>query len=282
MSSMDGMRDGTQVTHASREEFDVDSPRVRPFRLSASKSSAYGVDPLPASVRRGARTYTFARNENLSHAGEFSCGTCHFEGGEDKLVWFITDGPRQTPALAGRLLGTAPFNWGGTKDALKDNMSQTVERMGGDGLSQQELTDLEQFLLFGLEAPTNPNLAPSGELTPDQLAGKALFEDKAVGCSSCHRPEQNFTDGFVHDVGTASQAEVIRFQFDEAANPEAVPPWRLNTPTLKGLFYTAPYLHDGSAHTLKEVLTRTGETMGKTSQLTDVEKDQLIAYLMTL
>lgn len=281
-SAMEPSMDGRQATTDSRQESDLDSPRVRPFRLSTTKSVAYGVDPLPASVRRGARAFTFARNENMSHAGEFACGTCHFEGGEDKLVWFITDGPRQTPALAGRLLGTAPFNWGGTKDALKDNMTQTVERMRGKGLTQQELTDLEQFLLFGLEAPTNPNLAADGVLTPEQLAGKALFADKTVGCSSCHRPEQNFTDGFVHDVGTASQVEVIRFQFDQAANAEAVPPWRLNTPTLKGLFHTAPYLHDGSAHTLRDVLDRTGETMGKTTQLTDVQKDQLIAYLMTL
>jgi len=274
--------DATQTPPDSRPEFDSESPRVRPFRLSAAKSSTYGIDPMPATVRRGARTYTFARNENMSHAGEFACGTCHFEGGEDKLVWFISDGPRQTPALAGRLLGTAPFNWGGTKDALKDNMTETVARMRGDGLTQQELTDLEQFLLFGLEAPANPNLAPNGQLTPDQLAGKILFQDKTVGCSSCHRPEQNFTDGFGHDVGTASQAEVIRFQFDQAVNPDAKPPGRLNTPTLKGLFYTAPYLHDGSEKTLRAVLDRTSDTMGKTSHLSDVQKEQLVAYLMTL
>ncbi len=259
-----------------------ESPRVRPFRLQASKAKAYGVDPLPAAVRNGARTFTFARNENLSHAGQFACGTCHFEGTEDKLVWFITDGPRQTPALAGRLAGTAPFNWAGSEDALQDNMSQTIERMGGKGLDRATLADLEQFLLYGLEAPKNPNLAPDGRLTPEQAAGKAIFEDRTVGCSSCHRPEQSFTDGMKHDVGTASKVELARFEFERAMNPEAVPPWRLNTPTLKGLFYTAPYLHDGSAATLHEVLERTAETMGKTSHLTEVQKDQLIAYLLTL
>lgn len=258
------------------------SPRVRPFRMSARRQAPYGVDPLPAAVRRGARVYTFARNENLSHAGQFACGTCHFEGGEDKLVWFITDGPRQTPALAGRLQGTAPFNWAGTKDALSDNMTQTVERMGGKGLTQQELLDLEQFLLYGLEAPRNPNLAADGALTPEQREGKAIFEDRTVGCAGCHRPEQSFTDGFVHDVGTASKVELTTFEFERAKNPEATPPWRLNTPTLKGLFYTAPYLHDGSAPTLMDVLDRTAETMGKTSHLTLEQKQKLIAYLQTL
>lgn len=258
------------------------SPRVHPFRLKADKGVAYGVDPMPAAIRRGARVYTFARNENLSHAGEFACGTCHFEGGEDKLVWFITDGPRQTPALAGRLAGTQPFNWGGTKDALKDNMSQTVERMGGQGLPNRDLADLEQFLLFGLEAPANPNVAIDGTLTPDQLAGKAIFESKEAACSSCHRTLQDFTDGLTHDVGTASKAEVVRHEFDLAVNPNTPAPWVLNTPTLKGLFYTAPYLHDGSAKTLDEVLTRTENTMGKSSHLDDEGRRQLIAYLMTL
>ena len=258
------------------------SPRVRPFRLKADKGVAYAADPMPASMRRGARVFTYARNENLSHAGEFACATCHFEGGEDKLVWFISDGPRQTPALAGRLAGTKPFNWGGTMDALKDNMAQTIDRMGGQGLPDRDLVDLEQFLLFGLEAPKNPNVAADGALTPDQLAGKAIFESKEAACSSCHRTEQDFTDGLVHDVGTASKAEVVRHEFDLALNPDAPPPWMLNTPTLKGLFYTAPYLHDGSAKTLEEALARTATTMGKTSHLNDEQRQQLIAYLLTL
>lgn len=258
------------------------SPRVRPFRLSAKSSVAYGTDPMPDAVRRGARAFTFARNPNLSHAGQFACATCHFEGTEDKLVWFITDGPRQTPALAGRLAGTAPFNWAGTKDGLQDNMVQTVSRMGGTGLTKTELSDLEQFLLYGLEAPVNPNIAPDGQLTAEQLAGKAIFEDKTTGCSTCHRPDNHFTDGFIHDVGTASQVEVVHFEFERARDPEAREPWRLDTPTLKGLFYTAPYLHDGSAATLEEVLDRTAESMGKTSHLTPEQKQQLIAYLLTL
>jgi cytochrome c peroxidase len=259
-----------------------DSPRVRPFRLHADRAVAYGVDPLPAAVRSGARIFTFARNDRMSHAGEFACATCHFEGGEDKLVWFISEGPRQTPALSGRLAGTAPFNWGGTKDGLEDNMVQTIDRMGGKGLTKSELADLEQFLLFGLQAPKNPNVAPDGELTPDQVAGKVIFESKEAGCASCHKPESSFTDGLIHDVGTASKVELTRFEIDHAVDPTVTESWRLNTPTLKGLFYTAPYLHDGSARTLNEVLERTAETMGKTSHLSDIEKEQLIAYLLTL
>ncbi len=259
-----------------------DSPRVSPLHLEADSARAYGRDPLPAPVREGARVFTFARNENLSHAGQFACGSCHFEGTEDKLVWVISDGPRQTPALAGRLAGTAPFNWAGTKDSLQDNMSQTVERMGGLGLNGTELANLEQFLLHGLEVPNNPNLAPDGAFTADQLAGKAIFESNKTGCSSCHQPERNFTDGISHDVGTGSETERMLHEIALASDPEARPPWMLDTPTLKGLFYTAPYFHDGSAPDLWAVLEREGSRMGQTSHLSYMEKKQLIAYLLTL
>ncbi|MCA9515405.1 MAG: c-type cytochrome [Myxococcales bacterium] len=256
---------------------------VEPTRLNAAKTVAFGKDPVPAQIRRGQRVFTYARNERLSHAGEFACATCHFEGTEDKLVWFITDGPRQTPSLAGRLLGTAPFNWNGSKDELKSNMEQTVARMGGAGLSKSELTDLEQFLLYGLQAPKNPNLAADGQLTAEQQLGKTIFESSEAKCTSCHRVEQDFTDGFSHNVGTASAVERTIWELKVAQGQDpGREPGLLNTPTLKGLFYTAPYLHDGSAKTLEEALDRTADTMGKTSHLSKEEKSALIAYLKTL
>ncbi|TNF31835.1 MAG: hypothetical protein EP329_11730 [Deltaproteobacteria bacterium] len=255
---------------------------TRPIRLEARASANYGTDPLPAAVRRGARVFTFARNARMSHAGQFACNSCHFEGTEDKLTWFITNGPRQTPALAGRLIDTAPYNWNGTKDDLQGNMVQTVERMGGEGLTAAELADLEQYLLYGLEAPPNPNVAADGQLDAQQLLGRDLFNREDTGCVACHRGAA-FTDGFSHDVGTVSDAERRVRELEEAMGvaPEAEL-GRFNTPTLRGLFYTAPYLHDGSAPTLRDVLDRTGDTMGHTSHLSDAEKDALVAYLKTL
>ena len=55
----------------------------------------------------------------------------------------------------------------------------------------------------------------------------------------------------------------------------------LDTPTLKGIWETAPYLHDGSAATLLDVLTaqNRNDRHGVTSTLDDVELGQLVAYL---
>jgi cytochrome c peroxidase len=56
-----------------------------------------------------------------------------------------------------------------------------------------------------------------------------------------------------------------------------------DTPTLQGIGATAPYLHDGSAPTLRDVLLRAGDgSMGDTSGLTEAELDALVAYLERL
>ena len=252
---------------------------VLPVNLAHDRVASFGTDPAPEAIRRGRRVFMHAGNERLSHGGRFACATCHLEGGEDKLVWVVTDGLRQTPALAGRLAGTAPFNWAGGKADLQSNMIQTIERMGGQGLDAQELADLEQFLLDGLEAPTNPNLADT--LTAEQLLGKSLFFDEAVGCGGCH-VGGTLSDGELHDVDTAADVErdlqMVLFERGDVDDWQV----RFNTPSLQGLWYTAPYLHDGSAPTLEDVLSRTATTMGKTDHLSPHERDALVAYLLTL
>jgi DNA-binding beta-propeller fold protein YncE len=249
--------------------------------LGMMSSGSFGADPSPEAVQRGRRIFHNARNSHLNSGNEFACATCHLEGTEDKQVWLVPGGQRQTPSLAGRLKDTAPFNWNGSEQALQDNMSETIERMGGLGLSAQELADLEQFLMHGLIAPPNPHRVDD-TLSEEQALGKTLFERADVGCSGCHAGDAT-TDGLSHDVGTESLVEeqlreLMRDLLGETS--EGLVP--LNTPSLRGLFYTAPYLHDGSAETLHDVLTQTATTMGRTDHLSEGELDALVAYLLTL
>src|SRR5690606_1007658 len=57
-----------------------------------------------------------------------------------------------------------------------------------------------------------------------------------------------------------------------------------DTPTLLGIWQTAPYLHDGSAPTLFDVLTTKNPDglHGETSSLSETELRQLVAYLEQL
>jgi cytochrome c peroxidase len=58
----------------------------------------------------------------------------------------------------------------------------------------------------------------------------------------------------------------------------------IDTPTLRFLYDSAPYLHDGSAATLRDVLTtkNPSDKHGVTSHLTAQELDDLIAFLSAL
>ena len=91
--------------------------------------------------------------------------------------------------------------------------------------------------------------------------GETLFA--ANGCTSCH-PAPLFTDRRKHDVGTGTPLERKGNAFD--------------TPSLRGLFDTAPYFHDGSAATQLDVLARHGNT----AHLSAAEREDLAAFLLSI
>ncbi|MEL6180537.1 MAG: c-type cytochrome, partial [Myxococcota bacterium] len=245
------------------------------------KAVVYGVDPMSETERAGRRAFTFTRTDGLSQGGAMSCEMCHIEGTEDGLVWFTNDGPRQTPLLADRVPGTEPFNWVGSEAGIVDNMVETVERMGGEGLDSAMMDSIEGFMHL-MPGPTLADAHQSRALNALEQEGQALFFDATVGCGSCHSGTHT-TDGKNYDVGTSTWVEQelqnIRASFGQI---DSVDPPLYNTPSLKGLRYTSPYLHDGSASTLMEVLERTATTMGRTDHLTTRQRQALVAYLLTL
>jgi hypothetical protein len=58
----------------------------------------------------------------------------------------------------------------------------------------------------------------------------------------------------------------------------------LDTPSLLGVWETAPYLHDGSATTLRDVLTTANpnDQHGFTSSLSAEQLDQLVAFMQQI
>lgn len=82
--------------------------------------------------------------------------------------------------------------------------------------------------------------------------GSALF---ASECASCHAGDALTNDQTI-DVGTGGAFQV---------------------PSLRGLAYRAPYLHDGSAATVADVLARHGA-----AALDDGARADLLAYARSL
>jgi mono/diheme cytochrome c family protein len=111
-------------------------------------------------------------------------------------------------------------------------------------------------------AGRSPHRAADGSLTADALAGRAVFASS--GCGTCHGGAA-FSDsatGALHDVGTLGPA----------SGPQA----SLDTPTLRGLWETGPYLHDGSRTLAEAVLAHAGVS------LSAPELAQLVAYLVQI
>jgi DNA-binding beta-propeller fold protein YncE len=239
--------------------------RHEPVAVSA-REVRLGVEPLPPAVTRGRALFYRAGNRAQSKNGTLPCGACHPGGLHDGLVWRISGGPRQTPVLAGRLVGTGPYNWLGTQRTLRGNIGETVRRLGGHGLPKNALADLEAFVTRGLTLP------PRIFRDTSQIArGRVLFRDAALGCAHCHDPARRFADGQVHDVGSHSDEDDAAFV-------------RFKTPSLLGVARSAPYLHDGGAASLRELLVgwNDDDRMGRTSHLSPPDLDALIAYLETL
>jgi len=175
-----------------------------------------------------------------------------------------------------------------------------VHSFGGSGLAQDgnppnpplgkpnagrsaDLDALAAYVSSLKTAPASPFRNADGTLTAAALRGKAIFEDPAVGCTRCHAGPR-FTDSVLtpdpanyifHDVGTLGAGSGARL---------GVPLTGLDTPTLFGLWDTAPYLHDGSAATLLDVLTirNHGDGHGVTSQLSAAQLADLTEYLLSI
>jgi cytochrome c553 len=200
----------------------------------------------------------FRRNSTATSAqGAMACASCHPEGRTDGLSWRIEGNHMQTPLLGGRLAGTEPFKWDGKDATLKDSLKNTVVRLGGSGLNEQEAAALMAFVTQ-LPAPR----APSVDRVQAER-GKSLFNSQSVGCMSCHSGPL-YTNRKTRDLASDMKG--------------------VDTPSLVGLAHSAPYYHDGSARTLRAVLLENGSIhgMGDTSKLSDAQLDDLVAYLKTL
>jgi mono/diheme cytochrome c family protein len=105
----------------------------------------------------------------------------------------------------------------------------------------------------------------NGQLSASARRGARLFN--SAGCLRCHSGPY-LTDTKSHDVGTGMGRETD---------------WIWDTPTLINVWKTAPYLHDGRAVTIQEVLT-TGnphDHRGTTSTLTEQQINDLAEFVLS-
>jgi hypothetical protein len=187
-----------------------------------------------------------------------ACASCHPEGGEDGRVWkFSPIGARRTPSLRGGITGTEPFHWDGDLPTLSALMSEVfVRRMAGPALAPDQTDALRRWIDA---IPALPNVVTDAAAV---ARGRALFVGAQVGCVACHAGPLLSNNATV-DVGTGRPLQV---------------------PSLRGLAWRAPYLHDGCAATLADRFGPCGggESHGHTAALTATELADLVSYLQSL
>ncbi len=247
---------------------------------------------LSADVLKGKQLFYDSADDRLAALDYMSCASCHNDGSHDGRVWDFTqfgEGIRNTTSLRGKSgTGHGLLHWTGNFDEVQDFEGQIRGFAGGTGLMDsadffngtrqeplgdsktgfsEDLDALAIYLESLSEADVSPLYSASG-LSPQAQQGREIFNQK--GCVSCHT-DSVFTDspnGFRHDVGTLTTASGERLSgFLDG----------LDTPTLLGLWSSAPYLHDGSAATVEQAIVSHIAT-----SLTQIELQAVTRYLHEL
>ncbi|MGF1453241.1 MAG: hypothetical protein ACFB21_14335 [Opitutales bacterium] len=246
-------------------ELDADTLELR-------RRISLGEQPPMDDARRGEMIFHDAR---FAFQRWLSCSSCHPDGRADGLNWDLLNDGIGNQKNAKSLLWT----WQ-TPPAMSTGVRPDWEAAVMAGMQHFQLLMAQpedvralKAYLASMEPEASPHLAEDGRLTAAAARGKLVFERQDVGCAYCHGAPL-YTNLRKFEVGTGTQAPGI------ADDPTD----EYDTPTLIELWRSGPYLHDGRAATIRDVLTthNLNDRHGRTSGLTAQELDDLEAYLLSL
>ncbi|MFA7004367.1 MAG: cytochrome D1 domain-containing protein [Verrucomicrobiia bacterium] len=220
------------------------------------------------AVRKGESLWNDA---TMCFQGWQSCGSCHSSDARvDGLNWdLLNDGIGNPKNSKTMLLShkTPPAMSMGVRDTAETAVRSGIKNILFAVRPEDDAKAIDEYLK-SLQPIPSPYLE-KGKLSAAAQRGKKLFADKAVGCAECHSSSA-FTNMKSYDVGTRGQFDKAEEIFD---TPALIEGWR-----------GAPYLHDGSAATMRDVLTtrNANDKHGKTKHLSPQQIDDLNAYLLSL
>ncbi len=263
-----------------------DNPYAR-AKMTGEPVKLIKKDSLSKDAREGKTMFYSANSDEFatSITGNYwmSCASCHSDGDMNRLTFTTAKGPRNVPSNV-VTTETGLFMWDGTRNEFADYIHTVQGEMGGmmeldpSKPIPEDVQHMYDSLLVFLQDPNSypppqsPYRQKDGRLTETATKGEQLFNRKG-NCLSCHGGEF-FTDSgkavneegelterntnFLHDIGTGSKLDVpskgdARGQFQNPRDGK-----KFDTPTLRGVWATAPYFHDGSAGTIEEAIERHG------------------------
>jgi YVTN family beta-propeller protein len=259
--------------------------------------SAIGTENLAPNVLLGKQLFYDARDTRLARDSYMSCAACHSDGGHDGRVWDFTslgEGLRNTIPLRGRGgMGQGFLHWSNNFDEVQDFEGQIRTLAGGTGLMADAAfnndtrsaplgeskagisSDLDALAAYLNSLGTfDPAPARPGAttLSASATAGKTVFA--ALDCASCHSGAAFTGSGqnTLVNIGTLKPSSGMRL---------GGPLTGIDVPTLRDVWATAPYLHDGSAPTLeaavrahKGIVVGDGDLANLTQYLREIGRDE--------
>jgi cytochrome c peroxidase len=255
---------GTKLYAAEYFSDSIAAVDIRPDTQAEAQSIALGEKTTPTKARLGEMLFHDATH---SWQNWHSCASCHGgDGRADALNWdLLNDGMLNAKNTRSLLLTHQ------TPPAMATGVRADAETAVRSGLlyvqfatpPRRHAQAIDEYLK-SRQPVASPHLV-DGRLSEAALRGQAVFQK--AGCAQCHAGPL-YADGLRHRVGTATEEE---------------PRGRFDTPTLIEVWRTAPYLHDGRAVTVRDVLTTFNEEgkHGRVASLTDDEISDLVEYVVT-
>jgi YVTN family beta-propeller protein len=244
-------------------------------------------DPMPAELRLGQYLFNTANSSQYPVTTDhwIACATCHMEGRSDAVTWKFAQGPRDTPSNAGGTLGTGFLFRTADRNRVQDYWHTINVEQGGrfDPTAQSdELDALAQYVNLAIPLPMPPSTASA-------LVARGADVFAAAGCGSCHSGAR-FTDSgagnpdldlggviLLHDVGTCVTAGEFPDVAHSSVDDQPRAACDFDTPSLNGVASSPPYLHDGSAATLRDSILRMPNAPASPDDL-----DALVEYVRSL
>lgn len=258
----------------------------------------------------------------MSGSGILSCASCHnpsFAWG-DGLPRGVGHGhqelARKTPTILNSAWNELQF-WDGRAESLEEQALGPIEAEKEMNMSLEEavgvINSIESYKKYfeaaypgegitkdtiakaiatfertvvSSQAPFDKWINGDEDAISDEAKRGFLVYNNQARCDSCHSG-WNFSDSSFHDIGVKSDDKGLGAVLEIESMNHA-----FKTPTLRNVTQRAPYMHNGSEETLRQVIelyniggrvqrpTLSNEM--KPLHLTEQEKSDLLAFLKTL
>ncbi|NQT03879.1 MAG: cell surface protein, partial [Planctomycetes bacterium] len=235
-------------------------------KTAGIKTAALPLGPTPqiTQIRRGEMLF---HDASLCFQHWHSCASCHPGGARvDALNWDLLNDGLGNPKNTKNLLfahRTPPAMITGIRENAEMAVRSGIRHILFAVRPEEELNSIDEYLK-SLKPIPGPYLV-KGKLSASAKRGRKIYSK--ARCDSCHDGALH-TDLQQHNVSTGDGLDKDR---------------KFDTPVLVEAWRTAPYLYDGRAATIEEVLTKYNpdDKHGLTSNLSKKEIRDLANFVLS-